>query len=266
MTGTPRASTDLSPSAPTTEVSRPAFSVPSRILRTTSGSSPATPPGKSRTVTRPPEAAFHFSPVSLRIRCHVDPSGTRVAMRTTRGAWASAAGAKKSAPRRTRAAFSASGDEGAEPGAGQRSPPPTWGGIGWGVDEQQAINALFFIRLLNKPLLDEQLFRPGEEPARPLLGEHVGQAVVGRTARVQGQRLLEQGLELLPVLLTHARAHREGHVGKGPAPVRDPGRPLEVLSRPLDRSPDRGPPGLVGDEEVVDGPRVPGLVQGQGPA
>src|SRR6266704_258156 len=221
---------DLSISATPTEVSRPAFSVPSRILRTTSGSSPATPPGKSRTVTRPPEAAFHFSPVSLRMRCHVDPSGTRVAMRTTRGAWASAAGAARSAPRTIRAAGRAS-----------------------------VIEILCVTRLLNKPLLDEQIVRPGEKPARPLLGEHVGQAVVGRTARVQGQRLLEQGLELLPVLPTHARALREGHVRKCPAPVGDQGRPLEVLSRPLDGSPDGGSPGLVGDEEVVDGARVPGL-------
>src|SRR6266581_9285277 len=28
-------------------------------------------------------------------------------------------------------------DEGAEPVVLQRSPPPTWGGIGWGVDEQR---------------------------------------------------------------------------------------------------------------------------------
>ncbi len=42
--GTPRAYTDLSISATPTEVSTPALSVPRRILRTTSGSSPATPP------------------------------------------------------------------------------------------------------------------------------------------------------------------------------------------------------------------------------
>src|SRR5439155_14001492 len=29
-------------------------------------------------------------------------------------------------------------DESAEPCVQQRSPPPTWGGIGWGVDERQS--------------------------------------------------------------------------------------------------------------------------------
>src|SRR5258707_14291212 len=95
MRGTPRAYTDLSISATPTDVRTPAFSVPRRILRTTSGSSPATPPGKGRPVPRPPEAAFHFSPSSLRIRYHDDPSGTRVAVRTISGAWARAAGANE---------------------------------------------------------------------------------------------------------------------------------------------------------------------------
>src|SRR5262245_21808870 len=75
-----------------TAVSTPAFRVPSRILRTTSGSSPATPPGYRRTITLPPESVFHFSAVSLRMRCHEEPSGTRVAILTRTGCAAAGPG------------------------------------------------------------------------------------------------------------------------------------------------------------------------------
>ena len=60
-------------------MSTPALRLPIRIFRTTSGSSPATPPAKSVTTTRPPEIVFHFSAVSFRIWCQEEPSGTSVA-------------------------------------------------------------------------------------------------------------------------------------------------------------------------------------------
>src|SRR5262249_54016619 len=74
--------TDLSISATPTAVRTAALSDPMRILRTTSGSSPAVPPEYRTTLTRPPESLFHLAAVSLRISSQDEPEGTRVAILT----------------------------------------------------------------------------------------------------------------------------------------------------------------------------------------
>src|SRR6185436_10711630 len=199
MSGMPIAKTERSISATPTEVSTPAFSVPSRILRTTSGSSPATPPGKRRTVTRPPEACFQRSPVSFRIWNQEEPSGTSVAIRMISGAWASA-GRVPSQPAHTASAHSS------------RTARALW--LGNRTARRSVIGALSssLDSPGNRRSLDEQLVGAAELEARALLREQVGDALRVLLADVERERLLHQLLELRLVLLDDAHVLGEDHV------------------------------------------------------
>src|SRR6185436_16602027 len=199
MSGMPIAKTERSISATPTEVSTPAFSVPSRILRTTSGSSPATPPGKRRTVTRPPEACFQRSPVSFRIWNQDEPSGTSVAIRMMSGACASTGRAG------SQAAHTASATSTRKARCLRDLTP------------RRSV-----IVILSRPLarrgarerrsLDEQLVGAAELEARALLREQVGDALRALLADVERERLLHQLLELRLVLLDDAHVLGEDHV------------------------------------------------------
>src|SRR5262249_30008522 len=85
--------------------------------------------------------------------------------------------------------------------------------------------------------LDEELVLPTQQPARPLLRDEVRGSVGRRLAHVHGERLVQQLLELLLVLLAHGDTLREAHVRERAPAAREGERALEVAPRLLARAP-----------------------------
>src|SRR5262249_55048674 len=157
-----------------------------------------------RTITRPPEAVFHFSAISFRTRCQDDPSGTSVAILTTT-CWAPAGTAAASQPIAAHAPaarlirrklFHHFISQLPSRSRARRTPAPA-------RLESCAIRATLLPGGWLLPSLHEQLVDAAEQPARAALGEQVRQAQPRDRVGVHGQRLVEQAPELGLVLPRH---------------------------------------------------------------
>ena len=197
-------------------MSTPAFSVPSRILRTTSGSSPATPPGKRRTVTRPPESLL---PALGRLLEDEVP-GRAVGHE------------RRHADDERRLGLDARLERDGERGHRERRAPR--GPSGYSSDLR------IFISSLASPLLDEQLVQPGELEARALLRQQVGETLVGGlrlTSKASAFSSSSRNCGL--VLLRDAHALGQHHVReRAPPPgrTRGPARSARAPCRSSRRS------------------------------
>ena len=113
-------------------------------------------------------------------------------------------------------------------------------------------------------LLDKELVRAGQKPARPPLGQQVAQALPGRPVDGRWPGPRSAGARTPsgpgpPPRPTPRGTHRARPAGPGRGPRR--ARGARGPARP---TPHGGAPRLVGDEEVVDRAQGKGLVELQG--
>src|SRR5262249_52605043 len=110
-------------------------------------------------------------------------------------------------------------------------------------------------------LREEEIIDSIEEAAGAVLGDAVGEPLVGRGIEVDRQGLADERLELRPILGRNRDVFGQREIQTGALAARKLQAPLEVLSCPLGRPSHRLRQALDPDHDLVEGALVPALVE-----
>src|ERR1035437_6688176 len=182
-------------------VNRPASRFPVCMSPTMSASLPCVPPGKMTNWTAPSEALRHFSPMACILLWYEVPAGARV-------------------PSLSRMIFSAAW----RPGAARHRLRVNMAG-------KQIRRFMRRIRLFRLCFLawagtQEKLVGARQEPFGSALHDEIDQSPLRFGVGVDGQGPMEQGLELLQVLLLHAHRFGKGNHRPRLQPLAEHQRPI----------------------------------------